>query len=227
MNTYILAHSRPWGNQLFHSLCKNEGAKFHFIASQDELSLSKLKEISPRYVFLPHWSFFIPKEIYSNFECVIFHMTDLPFGRGGSPLQNLIARKIYETQITALQCVEKLDAGPIYMKRPLSLHGNAEEIYLRASDVIVEMILDMIATEPTPKQQEGEPVLFKRRTPEESNGEKMNNLTDLFNLIRMLDVDDYPKAFFDVGNFRLKMSRAALKQGKIIADVEITEKDHE
>ena len=56
-------------------------------------------------------------------------MTDLPFGRGGSPLQNLITRGISKTKISALRCNEEIDAGPIYLKRPLSLHGSAEEIY--------------------------------------------------------------------------------------------------
>ena len=32
------------------------------------------------------------QEIHENYKCIIFHMTDLPFGRGGSPLQNLISR---------------------------------------------------------------------------------------------------------------------------------------
>ncbi len=31
-----------------------------------------------------------------KFECVCFHMTDVPYGRGGSPLQNLIIREPQE-----------------------------------------------------------------------------------------------------------------------------------
>jgi len=38
----------------------------------------------------------ILKEIFENYEIILFHMTDLPYGRGGSPLQNLIVRgKVY------------------------------------------------------------------------------------------------------------------------------------
>ena len=48
-------------------------------------------------------------------------MTDVPFGRGGSPLQNLISRGIYETKISAFRCVAEMDAGPVYPKRPFSL----------------------------------------------------------------------------------------------------------
>src|SRR5262245_52018328 len=85
------------------------------IRTPDQLSLETLRAIGPRYVFFPHWSDRIPSDVHSNFECVIFHMTDVPFGRGGSPLQNLIVRGITKTRLTALRCVEEMDAGPVYI----------------------------------------------------------------------------------------------------------------
>ncbi len=56
-------------------------------------------------------------------------MTDLPYGRGGSPLQNLIQRGHTSTMLTALRCGAGLDTGDVYLKQPLSLHGSAEEIF--------------------------------------------------------------------------------------------------
>ena len=56
-------------------------------------------------------------------------MTDLPYGRGGSPLQNLIMMGKRNTKLTAFKCVKKLDSGPIYLKKKLSLDGNLEEIF--------------------------------------------------------------------------------------------------
>ena len=67
-------------------------------------------------------------------------MTDLPFGRGGSPLQNLVERGIYETKVSAIRCCKELDGGDVYMKKPLSLWGTAEEIYLRAAELTKEMM---------------------------------------------------------------------------------------
>ena len=60
-------------------------------------------------------------------------MTDLPYGRGGSPLQNLIIRGHRDTQLTALKCEENVDEGPVYAKTPLSLSGSAEEILARGA----------------------------------------------------------------------------------------------
>lgn len=74
----------------------------------------------------------------------MFHMTDLPYGRGGSPLQNLIVRGHKEIMISALRVEKGLDAGDIYMKKPLSLEGTAEEIFIRANDIIEDMIEELI-----------------------------------------------------------------------------------
>ena len=49
-------------------------------------------------------------------------MTDLPYGRGGSPLQNLIVRGHKETKISAIKVVKELDAGPVLSSLELMLN---------------------------------------------------------------------------------------------------------
>lgn len=61
----------------------------------------------------------------------------------------------------------ELDAGPVYLKIPLSLDGLAEEIYMRAADKIARMI-EIIAKDRPPQPQSGDAVIFKRRNPEQS-----------------------------------------------------------
>lgn len=99
-------------------LTERTGQSFHLITRKEDLTPERLREIAPRTIFFPHWSYLIPPAIHEGWECIIFHMTDLPYGRGGSPLQNLIQRGHRETMLTALRCVAELDAGPIYLKRP-------------------------------------------------------------------------------------------------------------
>lgn len=194
------------------------------VRNPSELDASVLAAFRPRFIFFPHWSWKIPPDIFDEFECVIFHMTDLPFGRGGSPLQNLIARDICETQLTALRCVAALDAGPIYMKRALSLIGTAEEILLRASKLTGEMIESIVREQPTPQPQVGEPVIFHRRTPQDGDLADLSELMQVFDYIRMLDADGYPSAFLETKHFRLEFSRASLKPDSITADVKISRK---
>ena len=117
--TYVLASSRPWNRSMATRLCARLGADFVLISDPAELTCENLAAVNPSLVFLPHWSHRIDTDVYEQFECVIFHMTDLPYGRGGSPLQNLIVRGIYETCISAIRCVKEMDAGPVYVKRAL------------------------------------------------------------------------------------------------------------
>ncbi len=218
---YIIATSRPWYKWIAESLAKKLQVKIHCISKKEELNFDDIQKINPKYIFFPHWSYIIPSNIYENFECVIFHMTDVPFGRGGSPLQNLISRGIYETKITALRCEKELDAGPVYLKRPFSLYGAAEEIYIRASKVIEEMIEYIIQNQPEPKAQEGDVVYFKRRTPKEGDLSQLDTLEQVFDYIRMLDADGYPRAFIETDHFIFEFERASLKNNYIHADVKI------
>ena len=38
--------------------------------------------------------------------------------------------------MTALRCCDGFDTGDVYLKEPLDLHGSAEEIYLKADQLI-------------------------------------------------------------------------------------------
>ncbi len=222
----VLVSSRPWNSEMATRLEDRTGCCFIMLTKPEELTQETLEGLRPQYVFFPHWSYHIPENVFNQFECVIFHMTDLPYGRGGSPLQNLIARGIYETKISALRCVEEMDAGPIYLKKPFSLNGSAEEIYLRASEVIEDMIAEILEKSPEPMPQDGVPTGFKRRKPEDGDLAAAQTLEQAFDLIRMLDAEGYPNAFLNVGPFKIEFARASRKTGQVVADVRISLADN-
>lgn len=194
------------------------------IRSPQGLTLGILEKLNPEYIFFPHWSWIIPKEIHAKFTCIIFHMTDVPYGRGGSPLQNLIIRGHKKTMLTALKCVSELDAGPIYLKRPLSLSGTAEEILGRASDLIADMIVEIVQTKPTLVPQQGEIVEFKRRQPDDGNISELDRLAQIYDYIRMLDADGYPHAFIETPHMHLEFRGAHLSDQYVEARVRIRRK---
>lgn len=221
--TYIVVGSKHWNRQVFDEVISKYPGQWHFIEGPKQLSLNAVRTLSPRYIFFLHWSWKVPDEIIKEYECVCFHMTDVPYGRGGSPLQNLILRGHKRTKLTALIMVEELDAGPVYLKEDLSLeNGSAEEIYIRATYKAAEMIRRMVSEEMKPVPQEGEPTVFRRRQPEESQIPDLESLQQLYDFIRMLDAEGYPKAFIIYKGFRYQFSRAALCDGQIMADVTIT-----
>lgn len=194
------------------------------ISSKQELNLDDLQMLKPEIIFFPHWSWIIPEEIHARFKCIIFHMTDLPYGRGGSPLQNLVVLGHKETMLSALLCVSELDAGPIYLKRRLSLQGTAEEILTRASDLMEEMIVEILQNKIEPIAQEGEPFIFKRRRPEDGNIVRLDRVDKIYDYIRMLDGVGYPPAFIETEHFRVEFNDAKLTNDAVFANVKIVER---
>jgi len=223
MTTYVVTGSKPWNRQVFDASISRNPGRWVFLENREELTAERLAELAPRYVFFLHWSWMVPAPIVEEFECICFHMTDLPFGRGGTPLQNLIVRGYRETMLTAFKMTDELDAGPVYLKLPLDLDGSAQEIYLRATEVAADMITCIVSDEPEPVPQAGEVTCFSRRAPADSEiTTDIEDMERLHDHIRMLDAEGYPRAFIRLGPFTLSFRKSVLSEGRIQADVEIS-----
>ncbi len=221
--TYIVASNKGWHYPEFEKLKASQNGRWVWASDTAELASALAQHDAVRYVFFLHWSDRVADDVWQNVPCVCFHMTDLPYGRGGSPLQNLIVRGHSDTKLTAFRMVEAMDAGPVYLKRDLSLAGSAEDIYVRAGQLSAAMIRDIVAAQPKPVEQVGEPVLFKRRTPLQSELPNDVSRCDIYDFIRMLDADGYPHAFVDHGNMRIHFTDAELTPEGVTAKVCISE----
>lgn len=220
-NSYVVATIKDWHIEQYSTYSKTINGQWHLITNNARLKINELRAISPEYIFFPHWSWLVPEEILAEFNCVCFHMTDLPYGRGGTPLQNLISRGHKTTQVSALKMTRDLDAGPIYLKCPLSLDGSAQEIYERSAQLIAQMITSIIELTPSPVEQTGKVTTFERRKPEQSEIQGNEDINTLYDLIRMLDAETYPKAFLHHGNLTLHFENARLIKDNINATVTI------
>lgn len=219
MDKFVVATWGEWNVDNYEKYFSNDD-RYILIKEKHELTQEFLESVKPKYVFFPHWSHIIPKSIYNNYECVVFHMTDLPYGRGGSPLQNLIVNGHKETKISAIKVVKELDAGPVYIKFPLSLEGTAQEIYTRASSVIFEKLIPtIVADNPQPLEQVGEVFSFKRRRPEDGNLENCKDINKIFDYIRMLDAEGYPNAYLELNDYVLTFKKAQIVNGEVKAEV--------
>ena len=214
--------SKPWNCRVFDDVISKYHGRWDFVGSREELTLERVSAFNPRYVFFLHWSWKVTEELLDNYECVCFHMADVPYGRGGSPLQNLIVRGHHKTKLTALRMTHDFDAGPVYLKKNLSLEGNAEEIYIRATYLAAQMIERIISEQPESVPQTGEAVVFKRRKADQSEIPEVASFHALYDFVRMLDAEGYPKAFINHKGFRYEFNRAGLYDGRILANVTIT-----
>lgn len=222
MSRTAIATLRNWNQRFFQEFIEKEFSEWILIDNKGDLNKDFLLKNDISRIYFPHWSYIIKKDIYESFECIMFHMTDLPFGRGGSPLQNLVSRGYEQTKVSAFRCAAGVDTGDIYLKKDMSLLGNAEEIFCRFCEIASSMILEIENKKLKPEPQFGDITMFDRRKPDQSNLEACKSLKEIFNYIRMLDADGYPKAFFEIDGVKLEFSRASFRGDNIISDVKIT-----
>lgn len=225
MENIIIATIKSWNVQNAKKFQHEYKNKYlvKIITDKNELTINEIINFNPKYIFFPHWSWIIPKEIWNKFKCIIFHPSDLPFGRGGTPVQNLIKRKIYKTKISALIANGEIDGGPILFKSSLSLAGSADSIYKRFSKKIFQkMIPYILDNNLKPEPQKGKTVIFKRLKSENSLIENNIVLNDLYDKIRMLDAEGYPLAFLKLENLVIKFRNVKKKNNELVANVVIS-----
>lgn len=227
MKNIIIATIKSWNiaNAKRFSLHFEKQYNINLMTSKEELNFDNIKKIDPVYIFFPHWSWIIPDNIFENFDCIVFHMTDLPYGRGGSPLQNLIVNKVYKTKISAIKVCKEVDAGDIYLKRDFDISdGSAEEIFSRLSEIIFfDMIPFILNNSLQPIEQVGDVVCFARRKQEDSDLTKasLSSFQDFYDFIRMLDGEGYPSAFVELNGRKIIFKNIKKENEKLSGTFEI------
>ena len=228
---YLILSTKPWNVKLADDLNKyfEEKHQFDLVDNKSNFDANFCRLIKQGHydtIFVVHWGYKISKEIYKNHRTVIFHTGHL---RGGSPISNLIKRGVKSTEVHAMECVEEIDGGEIYISGEVSLLGSGEEIFMRINDVVLELIILLTEgnyynrLEHYNYKLQNKPVM-KRRKPFESTIKGISDIYQLFDHIRMLDVKTYPVSFLETDNFRFEFTRASLRMDGIYADVKITEK---
>jgi methionyl-tRNA formyltransferase len=223
MINYIVVSSKDWFKE--HPKSEEyEELNFIEISNKEDLNLEYLEKINPRYIFFTHWNWKVSSEIYERFECVLFHTAPLPYGRGGSPIQNLILKGLKNSPVCALKMTDNLDGGPIYDSFEVSLDGTIAEIFSRIATCVEKLILLICQNNPHPIKQNGEVVAFKRLS--NSDNELLGNhsFKELYDRIRMVDGLDYPRAFINYGNHKIEFSEACLDGNLLLAKVKIISK---
>ena len=222
----IIATLRPWNIDLFSKNLEKLNGNWIIIKKPSKLNINELKKINIKNIYFIHWSKIIPKKIYKKYNCISFHMTDLPYGRGGSPLQNLILLKKKFTKITAFKINGKIDGGPIYLKKKLSLTGTALEIFVRAAKISFKMIKEITKKKIVPKPQKQSKITFKRLNKKDNflNLNKIKNLNELYDRIRMVDAPQYPDAYIESKKFLFNFNNVKKIKGNIYSFVKIVAK---
>ena len=142
----------------------------------------------------------VPKNVLklNRFNLVV-HGSDLPKGKGWSPIFWQILEGKNKIPIVLFEATEEIDAGRIYLKDFIELEGHElhDEIREKQAHKTIEMCLKFLRKYPdlVPKEQEGEESFYPRRTPADSELDVDRTIREQFNLLRIVDNENYP-AFF-------------------------------
>ena len=223
MTLFLLVTKKKWKKKNFDNLSKYK------ILVKNNFKISEIKKMNPKIIFFLHWSKYIPEKVYNKYLCIQFHTSDLPFGRGGSPIQNQILKNITKTKISAIKVSEKIDAGPICLKSKISLLGRAQDIFIRIEKIAIQMTKKIIQMKKINfKKQKGRVFNFKRRNEYQSNllnsRNELTSIKKFHNFIRALDAEGYPKANFELNKFKILLSESKMYKNHILGKFRIEEK---
>lgn len=223
MENCLICSTRNWYSPKFIKEKLNT-VNFKVINEKKHLNLKLLKILKPKYIFFTHWNWKVPKSIYEMYECIVFHTSPLPYGRGGSPIQNLIMLNKRSSPVCALKMIEEIDAGPIYDKETISLEGNIVEIFERVQIAVDNLMYRIMKKKNNPKPQNGIPKKFKRRDELDSEISHYEDIKSIYNKIRCVDGFNYPKAFINFGDNKLQFSNPFFYKKYIKSEVIISKK---
>jgi methionyl-tRNA formyltransferase len=148
------------------------------------------------------------EKIFTKFNLnkynLVIHESDLPMGRGWSPMTWQILEGKNEVTVTLFEAELSVDSGRIYKQSVIKFFGNEliDEIRNSQAQVSMNLILDFISEYPPifSKPQSGLPSYYRKRTAEDSELDITKSIEDQFNLLRVVDNERYPAYFFIKGS---------------------------
>lgn len=138
-------------------------------------------------------------------KAYVIHESELPKGRGWSPLAHQILEGKNSIPFTAIRADEGIDTGPAVLRKTLSLTGYelADEIHAKSAELKCKMMLEILVSPLQEMPQSGEPSHYARRTPKDSELDPDKTIREQFNLMRICD-PRFP-AFFDLDGHRYEI----------------------
>ena len=194
------------------------------IQDKGDLCVDSLESFEPDLVFFPHWNWIVEKELFTRFKCIVFHTAPLPYGRGGSPIQNLILRGHKISPVCALKMSNGIDNGPIYDQEDISLDGSLCEILKRLDGAVNELMRRLIEHLPQPIEQTGVAETFKRLGHKDNEISLDTTFEEVYDAVRMLDDPSYPSAYLPLKNILIEFSEINRTNDELFCRVRISKK---
>jgi methionyl-tRNA formyltransferase len=133
---------------------------------------------------------------------LVVHESDLPQGKGWSPMAWQILEGKNDIPITLFEAVERVDAGDVYIRDVIHLRGDElyEEWRQKQGEKTCLMCLDYVRLYvsgllPAPQKQTGDSSFYRQRTIKDDEIDPGKSIVSQFNHLRIVDNEEHP-AFF-------------------------------
>jgi methionyl-tRNA formyltransferase len=160
------------------------------------------EEITCKFDVLFILSYFrkVPKCILlKNRYNLVVHESNLPQGKGWAPLFWQILEGKNKIPVVLFEATEEIDGGKIFLKDFIELSGYElhDEIRRKQAKKTLEMCIKFLKQYRylKPVVQIGEETFYPKRTPLDSQLDVDKTIREQFNLLRIVDNENYP-AFF-------------------------------
>tara|TARA_Y100000992_G_scaffold228469_1_gene159845 strand:- start:65 stop:709 length:645 start_codon:yes stop_codon:yes gene_type:complete len=144
------------------------------------------------------------KFIRNNHLKLVIHESDLPKGKGFSPVQWQILDKKNKIPLTLFNINQKFDSGNIVLKDHFILKGDElyEEIREKQAKASINIIKKFLKLFPKHKliEQKGKSTFNKKRGKIDSELNINKTIKSQFNLLRICNNEDWPAYFSYKGN---------------------------
>jgi methionyl-tRNA formyltransferase len=141
------------------------------------------------------------KRLNLNKHNLVVHESDLPAGKGWSPVTWQVLEGKNRIPVTLFEATDSVDSGVIYKQIFMTLEGHEllPEIKRMQGEITQRLILDFIDKYPdhTYREQQGTTSFYRKRMPEDSALDIHKSIAEQFNLLRVCDNERYP-AFFQL-----------------------------
>jgi UDP-2,4-diacetamido-2,4,6-trideoxy-beta-L-altropyranose hydrolase len=138
---------------------------------------------------------------------LVVHESDLPKGKGWSPLSWQVLEGQNRIPVTLIEADDRVDSGPIYAQKWIEFEGHEliDELRNKQSDATLELCSAFVNEYPRSVQhatkQEGKESFYPRRRSADSRLNTNKTISEQFNLLRIVSNEDYP-AFFELNGHR-------------------------
>ncbi|MBA4450532.1 methionyl-tRNA formyltransferase, partial [Cylindrospermopsis raciborskii CS-506_D] len=145
----------------------------------------------------------VPPSVLSQFKHnLVVHESELPQGKGWSPLTWQILEGKNDIPVTLFEAAKQVDSGNIYLQQWLHFQGHEtiDELRHAQAQSTLELCKEFVREYPDilkrTRPQLGKSSFYPRRRPQDSKLDPHISIGDQFNLLRVVDNERYP-AFFE------------------------------